>query len=145
MDDLILLVDIISDIIKLNGELSARFQMKDLGRLNYCLGIVVTHEDGVVKLSQRPYLQGLLTRFKMSDTNPVRTPSDPNVVLVKEDSVSQPADHHLYQRIVGSLQYAAGGTRPDMAYAVHGVAKFCHNPTQLHRSKTNTEVFERNY
>ena len=33
---------------------------------------------------------------------------------------------------VCSLQYAAGGTRPDIAYAVSTIAKFCHQPTELH-------------
>ena len=54
--------------------------------------------------------------------------------LMAEDGihVSQPADPKLYQQIVGSLQYAAGGTRPDIAYAVSPVAKFCNKPTELH-------------
>ena len=48
------------------------------------------------------------------------------------DEVSQPADPRLYQQIVGSLQYAAGGTRPDIAYSVSTIAKFCHQLTELH-------------
>ena len=34
--------------------------------------------------------------------------------------------------MIGSLQYAAGGTRPDIAYIVGVLARFCHKPTQLH-------------
>ena len=52
--------------------------------------------------------------------------------LVADDGVSRPADPKLYQQIVGSLQYAAGGTRPDIAYAVSTIAKFCHQTTELH-------------
>ena len=51
---------------------------------------------------------------------------------VADDGVSRPADPKLYQKIVGSLQYAAGGTRPDIAYAVSTVAKYCHQPSELH-------------
>ena len=51
-----------------------------------------------------------------------------------DDGLSRPADPKLYQQIVGSLQYAAGGTRLDIAYAMSTIAKFCHQPTctELH-------------
>ena len=52
--------------------------------------------------------------------------------LVADDEVSRPADPKLYQQIVGSLQYAAGGTRPDIAYVVSTIAKFSHQPMELH-------------
>ena len=40
VDDLILVVDMMEDLQKTKAELSARFKMKDLGQLRYCLGIV---------------------------------------------------------------------------------------------------------
>ena len=55
--------------------------------------------------------------------------------LVADDGVSQPADPKLYLQIVGSLQNAAGGTRPGGTrpeYVVSTIAKFCHQPTELH-------------
>ena len=65
----------------------------------------------------------LLLRYRMADTNPVSTPADVNVKLVKEDGVSKPADRDLYQSLVGSLLYVAVATRPDIAQAVSVVAK----------------------
>ena len=57
---------------------------------------------------------------------------DACVKLVADDGVSRPADPKLYQQIVGSLQYAAGGTIPDIAYTEITIAKFCHQPMELH-------------
>ena len=48
------------------------------------------------------------------------------------DGVSQPADPKQYQQMIGSLQYVAGGTRPDISYIVGVLARFCANPSQLH-------------
>ena len=73
-----------------------------------------------------------MKRFGLSDACGVSTPADACVKLVADDGVSRPADPKLYQQIVGSLQYAAGGTQPDIAYAVSTVAKFCHQPLELH-------------
>ena len=65
----------------------------------------------------------LLRKYRMADTNPVSTPTDVNVKLVKDYGVSKPADQDLYQSLVGSLLYAAVATRPDIAQAVSVVAK----------------------
>ena len=74
--------------------------------------------DGWIQLQQRQYILNLLHRFELADAHPVGTPADTNVPLDANDEVSQPADQKLYQRMIGSLQYAAGGTRPDIAYIV---------------------------
>ena len=74
----------------------------------------------------------LLNRFELTDAHPVSTPADLNVQLVAEDGVSGPADQRLYQRMIGSLQHAAGGTRPDIAQIVGALARYCNKPSQLH-------------
>ena len=132
VDDLILVVDLMEDLQKTKADLSARFKMKDLGQLWYCLGIVCDVSEGLICINQRPYIDNLVRRFGLSEACGVSTPADACVKLVADDGVSRPANPKLYQQIVGSLQYAAGGTRPDIAYAVSTIAKFCHQPTELH-------------
>ena len=74
----------------------------------------------------------LLNRFELTDAHPVSTPADQSVQLVAEDGVSGPADQRLYQRMIVSLQYAAGGTRPDIAQIVGALPRYCNKPSQLH-------------
>ena len=47
----------------------------------------------------------------------------------------QPADQKLYQHMIGSLQYASGGTRPDIAYIVSALTRFCGKPTHDQETK----------
>ena len=125
-------MDMLKDLQKTKAELSARFKMKDLGQLRYRLGIVCDVSDGKICINQKPYIDNLVRRFGLSDACGVSTPADACVKLVADDGVSRPADPKLYQQIVGSLQYAAGGSRPDIAYVVSTVAKYCHQPSELH-------------
>ena len=130
VDDLILVVDLIEDLQKTKDNLSARFKMKDLGQMRHCLGIVCDVSEGKICINQKPYIDNLVRRFGLSEACGVSTPADACVKLVADDGVSRPADPKLYQQIVGSLQYAAGGTKPDIAYAVRTIAKFCHQPME---------------
>jgi len=134
VDDLILIGVIISQLVKLKKSLSARFKMKDMGELHFCLGIGVIQdkEAGVIKIHQKQYIQRMLEKYRMCEANPVDTPADANVKLVKNDGVSGPVDRVLYQSIVGSLLYAAIATRPDIAQAVSAVSKFCAEPNEAH-------------
>ena len=68
----------------------------------------------------------------MQEAYPVATPLDPNVQLVKDDGVSNKANKLLYQQILGSLQYAAGCTRPDIAQAVNVLARYSADPNESH-------------
>ena len=127
VDDLILVVDLMEDLQKTKAELSARFKMEDIGQLRYCLGIVCDVSDGKICINQKPYIDNLVKRFGLSNACGVSTLADACVKLVADDGVSRPADPKLYQQIVGRLQYAAGGTRPDIAYVVSTITKFATN------------------
>ena len=88
VDDLILVVDMLEDLQKTKAELSARFKMKDLGQLRYCLGIVCDVSDGKICINQKPYIDNLVRRYGLSDACGVSTPADACVKLVADDGVS---------------------------------------------------------
>ncbi|KDQ05550.1 hypothetical protein BOTBODRAFT_78019, partial [Botryobasidium botryosum FD-172 SS1] len=55
----------------------------DLGEVKWILGISVTRDRDArtITLSQSAYVDKLLTCFDMTNSNPVATPMDTNVVL----------------------------------------------------------------
>ncbi len=73
----------------------------------------------------------------MSSFNPKSTPADPHVRLSKEMAPSTRAEqlimeHIPYQQAVGCLNYLTQTTRPDIAFAVNQVSRYCHNPGSQH-------------
>ncbi|XP_026419567.1 uncharacterized protein LOC113315512 [Papaver somniferum] len=129
-DDIILTGS--SDILlsKLVQALSKEFSMKQLGDLNYFLGIEVKRTTDSLILTQKKYTLRLLTKANMLECKPYDTP------VVKESRASINDGVLLqntaeYRTIVGSLQYLTM-TMPDISFGVNYVSQFMHAPTDTH-------------
>ena len=120
------------EIEKLREKLFEEFEMKDLGRLKYFLGIEVLSSNRGIFITQRRYVLDLLAETGMVDCKPVETPIIVNHGLKMTDG-GKLADREQYQRLVGKLIYLAH-TRPDIAYAVGVVSQFMQNPQVEHLS-----------
>ncbi|KAL8128694.1 hypothetical protein V2J09_017849 [Rumex salicifolius] len=109
--------------------LNTAFALKDLGALNFFLGIEIKSLPQGIALTQAGYITDVLRRCNMVDVKPFSTPTDPSSRLQLQGEPFP--DPTLYRRIVGSLQYATI-TRPDIAYAVNRVCQYMHAPTLDH-------------
>ncbi len=115
--------------------IGARFKSTDLGMAAWILGIRVHHdiEAGTLFIEQSQYIKGILSRYKMTGCTPVSTPLPANTQFQPA-----PADEHAgvssypYLEAIGSLMYAAMGTRPDISYAVRSLTPFASNFGQAH-------------
>ena len=134
VDDLILITETLDEMQEIKSYLTNTFKMNDMGQLHYCLGISITIDEGGqrLQLSQKQYILKALERYGLTDVTPVSTPMDQNVKLVKDDGFSKSVEPVRYQSMIGSLLYAAIGTRPDISHAVGVVSKFSSNPTEAH-------------
>ena len=119
--------------------ISQHVEITDLGELHWLLGIEVKRdrERRTIHLSQRSYIDSIIRRYGFQDLKPVSIPMDTNVRLTTAQSPSTTADFALmrdvpYREAVGSLMYAALGTRPDIAFAVQTVSRFSSNPGLAH-------------
>ncbi|GJX47705.1 retrovirus-related pol polyprotein from transposon TNT 1-94 [Tanacetum coccineum] len=113
-------------------QLGFAFALKDLGPLNYFLGIkIVPHVSGIL-LSQKKYILELLQSVGLSNCKPVSSPMVTSSSLSLDDSTafSNPVK---YRQVVGSLQYVTL-SRPDIAFAVNKVCQYMHAPTENHWS-----------
>ena len=122
----------IDSVIK---ELASYFKLRDLGPTSFLLGIKITRnaEKRQIALSQRQYIIDALERFNMSDCNPTSTPMDPGAHLSSSMSPQSPEEQKSMETIpylnaVGTLQYLATSTRPDISFAVGVLARFNKNP-----------------
>ncbi|XP_016747590.1 uncharacterized protein [Gossypium hirsutum] len=114
VDDIIVTGTHQASIDQFVTDLDTRFSLKDLGPLNYFLGIEVSPTSNGLFLSQRKYVLDLLRKAKM----------DQHTGCVIENASE-------YRRIVGALQYVVI-TIPDITFAVNKVCQFMHRPLDQH-------------
>uniref|UniRef100_A0A2N9HTD6 Integrase catalytic domain-containing protein n=1 Tax=Fagus sylvatica TaxID=28930 RepID=A0A2N9HTD6_FAGSY len=130
VDDMIITGDDLSGIQELKAFLSQNFEMKDLGHLNYFLGLEITSSDDGFYLTQAKYTSDLLSRAGLTDHKILDTPIEFNARLTPSSGELLP-DPTLYRQLVGSLVYLTV-TRPDISYAVHQVSQFMSAPRSTH-------------
>jgi len=130
IDDIIITGDDFVERDKLRKRLLAEFEIKELGKLKYFLGIEVAHSEKGIFISQQKYILDLLKEIGMVDCRLCETPIDLKHRL-KNDEEGATTDKGQYQRLVGKLIYLAH-TRPDIAYVMSVVSQFMHNPKDSH-------------
>lgn len=132
VDDIIITGDDVDAINNLKRLLQSEFKVKDLGKLQYFLGIEIARSKDGIFISQRKYILDLLQETGKLGCRPATTPMEKNwkEKLTEEDP---PTNRERYQRIVGKLIYLSL-TRPDIAYSVSQVSQFMHAPTIRHQN-----------
>ena len=121
----------------LHRELSERFETKDLGPCEWCLGLEVTRDRPArrIYLSQQTSREKVLRAFRMDgdDVKTQDTPLPPGIKLSDSECVDygDRKPPFPYRELLGSIMYMTA-TRPDIQYAVSVLARFCKGPSQKH-------------
>ncbi|GJQ66720.1 hypothetical protein Trydic_g4665 [Trypoxylus dichotomus] len=123
--------------MKLKNKLDARFNMKDLGSPDYVLAFHITRDvkQGELWIDQGRYIEGVLKKFGMLDCNPYSAPINNNQKLPEipqTDLENSDIKNIPYQSAIGSLLYAAQGTRSDISFAISLLSRFNNNPSKIH-------------
>ncbi|KAI3788698.1 hypothetical protein L2E82_01471 [Cichorium intybus] len=108
----------------------SKFEMTDMGKLSYFLGLEVHQSTRGIHMSQQKYATDLLKQFGMMDCKPTSTPMNINEKLTAEDGTGK-ADARSYRSLIGRLIYLTH-TRPDLSFPVGLLSRFMHNPTKQH-------------
>jgi hypothetical protein len=138
VDDCLVAYDQEWQIKEVLDRLKETYALKDLGQPTQILGIQVeSFENGDVKIHQARYIDELLERFGMADCNEVPIPQTPWTYLSADMSPSVDADVAAmkkvpYAELVGSLNWLATSTRPDIAQTVSKLCRFVSNPGPEH-------------
>ena len=127
MDDLIITGTSVSVIVKFKGEMSREFDMTDLGKLSYYLGLEVEQQKGCIKIKQTAYAKKVLQRAGLSECNAVKFPMELKL-QIDADRDGKAVNLTHYKSLVGGLRYLVY-TRPDIAYSVGIVSRFMERPT----------------
>ncbi|GKB73301.1 ribonuclease H-like domain-containing protein, partial [Tanacetum coccineum] len=133
VDDIVVTGNDISEINKFKDLLSSTFNIRDLGKLMFFLGIEVIETDKELVLTQRKYCIELLHEFGLSACKPIFVPMPPNFVLPFKHTDEDPFLENItgYQQLIGKLIYLTH-TRADIAYSVYCLAQHKHSPLKSH-------------
>ena len=116
--------------------LGRRFEISAKGDLNLFCGVAIDYdrEAGTLKMSQEVYVKDTLRRFGMELCHHASTPLPPetHMVSAEEDELVDEEQRAMYMALIGSLQWIANYTRPDICYAVNQCSRFLQAPGKQH-------------
>ncbi|KAJ9542957.1 hypothetical protein OSB04_029463 [Centaurea solstitialis] len=130
VDDIVITRSDETGIMKLKDFLASRFQSKDLGALNYLLGIEVSCTRKGICSTHRKYCLDILNDSGMIEIKPCEAPMIPNMKLNVKDG-DQLKDPEKYKQIVGKLNYLTI-THPNITFPISVVIQFMSSPRTLH-------------
>ena len=126
------------------------FDMKDLGEAAYVIDIEIYRDraKGILGLSQRAYLDRVLTRYNMQHFSPFVAPVIKGDVFgsfqcPKTEAEKEQITMIPYAFVVGSIMYAQVCTRPDIAYIVGMLGRYQSNPGLDHWKAAKTSISTR--
>ena len=138
VDDILVAGSDLDEVERIKRQFTEHYEMKDLGELNYYLGMKITRSEEYIKLDQSGYVREILEKYshllRGKEGKTVNTPMERDLKLRKSELRTMSKDQQAYvaefpyQNIVGALIYLAINTRPDISYAVGVLARFNSNP-----------------
>lgn len=112
-------------------DLNKHFSTKELSGDQF-LGMEVYRGTEGIRLSQTCYTNRVLERFGMKEASKLSAPTiDIKSLIAFEGS---PKTKAPYGNAIGCLQYLANWTRPDTLFSVNFLARFTHDPREIHWS-----------
>jgi hypothetical protein len=145
VDDLTIVSSSLTEMAKFKKAISNAFKMKDLGPISWVLGMQVIRDrtQRTLEIRQERYIDEMVRRFDLANAKPRDTPCDGRILSELEENTAGgdnapgsttlgPTDKTLYQAIIGSLQYAAGVSRPDISVSLKMLSRFLVEPNEAH-------------
>ena len=127
------------ELTKTAEYLKKEFEIKDLGKTKFCIGLQIEHFPSGVLVHQSTYIKKILKRFSMDKAHPLSSPmvvrsldvkNDPFRPCEKGEELLGPEEPYL--SAIGALMYLANCTRPDIAFSVNLLARYSSSATRRH-------------
>jgi histone deacetylase 1/2 len=112
----------------LKQEMNLTIEGKDVMKF---LGMNVKREGSTYTLTQPGLINKIIEATGLTSCNVEHTPAS-DTPLGSHPESPESTETWKYASIVGMLMYVANTTRPDIAFAVHQVARYSHNARDIH-------------
>ncbi|KAM2855266.1 hypothetical protein FF1_025609 [Malus domestica] len=121
------------------AHLKSEFEMKDLGKTRYCLGLEIKHCSDGILVHQSNYTQQVLRHFNEDKAKPSSTPMVVRTLDTKRDPFRPKENEEEilelevpYLSAIRDLLYLAQCIRPNISFAVNLLARYINAPTRKH-------------
>jgi hypothetical protein len=134
VDDILIAAPTLAEVNAVKKQLLSRFEARDLGDASMFLNMTIDRDrpSRTIKLSQRRAVEELISKYNMSDGKTKVTPLGSSKLFKDPDSKPLDTDSCPYSALIGSLNYFAVCTRPDISQAVGALAKYMAKPLASH-------------
>jgi hypothetical protein len=95
-----------------------KFEIKEIGEINFIIGIKFVKHKGGYFLNQESYANDIFTKYGLSSATPIRNITSIENLELRKKKMNETT----YRSTVGSLLYLGICTRPDILYAVSKAA-----------------------
>ena len=130
VDDLLVTGSSMEQIDAFKREMKDVFEMSDLGKMTFFLGMEVKQKQNEIFICQHKYAKEILKKFNMEECKPKATPMNQKEKFCKEDGAAK-VDERLYRTLIGCLMYLTA-TRPDIMNAVSILSRYMHSASEIH-------------
>lgn len=126
VDDICLSGPNLENLKECKERLMKEFQMKDKGDLRFFLGLEIDYkkEEGILKIGQKKYVEGILRRFKFVNCHSVSTPIDPKLRINLIERNEENMEEKPVRELIGCLMYLMLGSRPDISFGVNYLSRY---------------------
>ena len=145
VDDIILLYPA-RDSERFNAflkQLNSKYQLRQMDEANWFLGIRIVRDRPTRRLwlCQDSYIDKLASKFDINcGARLPNTPLASDTVLVPYDGQAEPQDIYAYQQRVGSINFPATATRPDISKPCSILSQFLRNPSPIHMAAADRAI-----
>ena len=147
VDDILLAANDIGMLHDIKKYLSKNFEMKDIGKASYVIGIEIFRDrsQGLLRLSQKGYINKILKRYRMDKCSagivPIRKGDKYSKMQCLRNELERKEMERIpYALMVGNLNYVHTCTRPDISFAVGMLGRYQSNSGMDHR-KAAKKIF----
>jgi hypothetical protein len=112
------------------------FEMNDLGKTKFWLGLQLKHLPTGILIHQSTYVQEVLEKFNMDKVYPSKTPmvvraleKDTGPFRPRQEGEEVLGSEYSYLSVIRALMYLSNNIRSDIAFAVNLLARYSAAPT----------------
>ena len=139
VNDILLIGNDVDVLTSVKFWLAKQFDMKDLGKANYVLGIQLFRDrkNKMIAISQNSYIDKVLKKFSIQNSKKGEQHSRTGVTLSMDDYLKTFKEKEYIEKVpyascLGSLTYAMISTRPNICYKIGIVSQYQSNPEPNH-------------